>query len=835
MSMTSWGSSFFSSPSEFFKHTFQILANSRDDISCSLRLNMDRNDSEDGEEFCEDLSFEEAFAPLAHHLFPDGVSQADLSDIWPHRTDRRPVSLKDARQSIQNLLRISTEEGLNSSEMWLVTVAACATLPSSRTVASTSALIDGTSFLSLLRCLIPKSGFKITSTIVMKLLGIQCDYPTRCIILRVLAGAFRNGWLDIQAEKMLSSLYGVVFSMIFDQNTCSDAIRLLYFITKRSHVRLDRIRRMKNYYDEHSNTEVGVRSPVAPILLLIHLYANFDPVLCSKYIPVTNKINLLGLYRKTIMREAFTVKKKRGRPKKRPKIDLLVSSEVREWLRDALQGEMSWSWRNEFNQSAWKASALLTNERLQCLASLENETPSSEIVRLRSSLPFLLHEEWYDSYRYTQKISIKEKEILEEEEDDDYSVSGSVSKFGAKKAPDLDSSLDDHIRLLESFASFAIHTGALLPEMESFLINEILPSWDGTDAVGRILCYDLLPFLSPMRFEQLESHVLTYLEQFVLYGGPRLQYLIVAGTLAALIRRWGRLDWSQLQTLKVVDMSGYNPTVFQQMTLGRLIQWTDLTVLKASLLQNDHLLLSMAALDFFKSVAKLTGNDCPFLISPSPALVYHFLVSPSSAIVVDGICQLLVDYKESFQKLKALDEFRQNAHPISGMEWYGTTAQELSSIWIFVTSHDPPCFRMHSVTVFNSFIWDFCNVLWKCILTWNEDGKDPVASLLLSHLPNPSRQALQQRGEGAAASLSIVQGSLFVGYVDRFCEELATSNGVEALDPSILLRQGNLKLNYFDFLHEECGFHGLYAFLTTFAGSLAQRREEQLQQAQETA
>jgi hypothetical protein len=133
-----------------------------------------------------------------------------------------------------------------------------------------------------------------------------------------------------------------------------------------------------------------------------------------------------------------------------------------------------------------------------------------------------------------------------------------------------------------------------------------------------------------------------------------------------------------------------------------------------------------------------------------------------------------------------------------------------------------------SVAVFNSFIWDFCNVLWKCTFTWNEEGKDPVVSLLLSNLPHESRRSLQLQDESVAGALSILQGSLFVGYVDRFVERVSgTSVRSEIGSPSLLLRQGNLKLKYFDFLQEECGLQGLCTFLTTFAGSLAQRREEQ--------
>jgi hypothetical protein len=487
--------------------------------------------------------------------------------------------------------------------------------------------------------------------------------------LRFLAGAVRDGWLDAQADRALSSLYGVVFSMIFDPAICSDAVRLLYFITKRCHVRVDRMKRMKKCYEEKSKGEKEKFS-TAPILLLIHLYAHFDLIGCEKYIPVANKVKLAALYRKLILTEVSNGKKTKERPKKRRKRDQNFPSLARDWLRGSLEGVVSWSWRSDFGQSIGKASDLLTSERLRCLMSLEGKHPSVEIVRLRSSLPFLLYEEWFGSFSFPRTRHVDEIDALEGEE---FSIKGNKSR--TKTTPTQDIGVEGRVRLLESFASFAHHTGVLLPEMESFLINEILPSWDGTDKIGSILCFELLVFLSPKRFETFESQVLCYLEPFLLYGGPRLHYLVLGGALAGLVRRWSRVKWpratepdEEYKELEMKDQS-YDNDNFKQVTLGRLIQWTDRTILKAFLFQkNIHVMLAMAALEFFTSVAKLTNDQCPFLIAPSPALVYHLLVSPSSAVVVDGICQLLVDYKGSFQQLKALEEFRRESQPVGGLE-----------------------------------------------------------------------------------------------------------------------------------------------------------------------
>lgn len=241
------------------------------------------------------VTFEDAFGPLAHHLFPDGCLEntegPDLSCIWPSRTDRTAVPAKEAQAAISQLRRVSAD-GLTQNQMWAVTIVACETLP--KTVADGGAgspLVDGTSkcFCALVRCLLPlkcqnddgNSG--IPSAVVMRLVAARCDSLGRIVVLRFLTLAIRSGALLGDARQTLSGLYGTVFAWVADPDTCMDAVRLLHAITRRKHVRVYRAQRLNDWYT--GGGDVNMSS----IWLLLQLFARYDPEGCGKYFPSSNQ------------------------------------------------------------------------------------------------------------------------------------------------------------------------------------------------------------------------------------------------------------------------------------------------------------------------------------------------------------------------------------------------------------------------------------------------------------------------------------------------------------------------------------------------------------------
>jgi hypothetical protein len=247
-----------------------------------------------------DDMFEQAFAPLAHHLFPDGCPDntegPELSSIWPLRTDRSAVPAKDALAAIGNLRRV-VASGLTQGQLWAVTLAACETLPKMEASGAGSPLVDGTSkcFRDLVRCLIPRNrddnnnnNGGIPSAVVMKLVSSRCDAPGKVTVLRFLTLAVRSGALLPEARQVLSNLYGVILPWVAEPQTCMDTVRLLHAVTRRKHVRVDRAQRLSNWYNKGGNDG----NKLSSIWLLLQLYARYDPTGCGKYFPSSSRTTM---------------------------------------------------------------------------------------------------------------------------------------------------------------------------------------------------------------------------------------------------------------------------------------------------------------------------------------------------------------------------------------------------------------------------------------------------------------------------------------------------------------------------------------------------------------
>ena len=222
-------------------------------------------------------SFSDSFGPLAHHLFPDGCPNESLASVWPVRNHRSTVSHLEAKQGFSVLKQIGHRHGYTTSEMECLAVAACATLPST---GSGSRLVDGTSkcFRELLRCMIPKREERVSVFLVTTLVTVRCDDLGKAIIVRFLTLCLRNGFLLDCARQRLSSFYTILFSWL----PCADTFRLIHALTRRKHATPDRAKRLRMWYDE-SRTSVELQKRMAPLWLLLQLFARYDPIGCGKY------------------------------------------------------------------------------------------------------------------------------------------------------------------------------------------------------------------------------------------------------------------------------------------------------------------------------------------------------------------------------------------------------------------------------------------------------------------------------------------------------------------------------------------------------------------------
>jgi hypothetical protein len=331
------------------------------------------------------------------------------------------------------------------------------------------------------------------------------------------------------------------------------------------------------------------------------------------------------------------------------------------WLEDAFDGVHSFSLGLAVGQQErriLRASDILMDDTIRSLLVLSKDD-GIEVVRLRACLPYMMHEEWW-SQRRQPLVKISERigndddyndvdEYLdsagstndtEEDEDREEEIGSIPEKMHSKL--DITEFDDPRLRLLRAVVSFASHSSSLLPEIETFLLSEVVPYWDGTDQVGQLLCHGLLPFFAPRLFNDLNNTVLCHLAPFIHYGSPRTQYHIISGALASMLKRWCYCDMSGvIQKKKLCDTS----MPVKERTLRELIQWTESQILKALLLNDGHELLRESALDFFSAVVE----HCPYLVLPGPSLVYRLLLS-KTASCIDYLCALLVKYKCVLQR-----------------------------------------------------------------------------------------------------------------------------------------------------------------------------------------
>jgi hypothetical protein len=228
--------------------------------------------------------------------------------------------------------------------------------------------------------------------------------------------------------------------------------------------------------------------------------------------------------------------------------------------------------------------------------------------------------------------------------------------------------------VVQALASLAQQADSLPPEAEAFLLEEIVPFWDGSgDTIGVTLCHELLSLLTPMStFRELQHRVLRHLSKLYVCGSPRIKFAIVSGALSSLVRRWGRLDWQtasiswrpkkkRKEKEGVVPITTHPPSILEfkhmkQRVMHELVQWVDHLVLMGLIAEESsspggHELVRLSALDFCEAASEISQH-CDFVAPPSPALIYRLLLS-NTALCVDRVCHVLLKYKSAFETIKA--------------------------------------------------------------------------------------------------------------------------------------------------------------------------------------
>jgi hypothetical protein len=533
-------------------------------------------------------SFQDTFAPIAHHLFPDGCPDEMLAEVWPVRTKRAAVPFQQAKVALlQTLRRWAVRYGLEGRQLDAVALAA------THVVSGQCSSLLQLHLKAFLHCLIPRQRecfLDVPS--LRRLLQVRLDDDDRGHLYRLFILAIRNRVLIQRPDKLFSSYYPLIFHHC---QRLDEAVQLVHLITKRQHVCPFRAKRLLSWH----------RTARRPSLyILLKLYSKFDPQGCQTYVPeggtsISDQQRKSAAFRKDTRWERdllapFTKKGNREPSSKRAKTTNTATM--------ALDGIATWRGQRE-------ASKALVNEVLLAHVSIADDDDA--IVQVRANLPYMLYEEWYVQI----EDHTGEKERQEMESDGDQNEEIEVVRRQATA-----SIAQTRSEVVTALALFSRHLNRLLPEIETFVLEDVLPAWDGTDSFGLVLCQDLLPYLDPMNERDLHSRLLLYLEPLIRFGSPRLQYRILGCMIPQLIRRWERRS-----------------------AILSLVKWASKETKRALLGNSAHELVLLSLVEIYEAV-RVTTN-----LLPKKDVVCVLFLS-RTAVSMNQLCLLLMKYRAAIVK-----------------------------------------------------------------------------------------------------------------------------------------------------------------------------------------
>jgi centromere protein I len=211
----------------------------------------------------------------------------------------------------------------------------------------------------------------------------------------------------------------------------------------------------------------------------------------------------------------------------------------------------------------------------------------------------------------------------------------------------------------------------LLPVVEQFL-QIYLPLWNGSSNLGSIL--DLMSFLPPQPFLELETNMLSTLEAGI-FSGAETPFEALFEFYSNLAQRW--------MTSRASASTGRTPRGFlKSNALFDMIQ--HVSVLAESALAAGQPAIS-AVLSFYERLTDLITEQIsqrkqilpPVL--PSRSLVYS-IASTSSLNDLSRLCALLVTYKRCFERQEA-----------------GVTR----------------VYQANATDLLNGYLMDICNMIWR--------------------------------------------------------------------------------------------------------------------------
>jgi len=812
-----------------------------------------------------DRSFLEAFAPLAHHFFPDGCPLTDddeesnyLQEAWPSNSARRreTVSAETALQSISHTRDYAACHGLTPAELVTVAfVATTATLPTRSEDqpqhAVYSPMRDGsaTNFVALVRCLLPKYvvvGREIINTELQK----HQENALRIASARLLAtgcrfrGVEKNNAAHFDVRRsvlrflLLASTYcncleqsPIVFQWSLHPATSMDALRLLWHLALP--IPVFRLKQLQRFYHK-MDKEKSTSSVVLAISALLSRYNVHVRLVAStpmkdggddwKCFPDADwELEFSG---ESLCRKCRELT---GGNEKYPGEESLVADDLSRRAQNHVAREEGpkppkrrrLSRRRDLSSICYYVEGLASTAPITFDESRYRNIGTQTLCIATSPVTDILKDSFLQHlYALGVRDETKDWEQLRFQEMLPYKLHEGWFESG-----DSESSRRD---ILLSLADWVVRCGSMPAEAQSFVLQNVLATWDGDidSKMGEIFLYGVLPNLASEAndinvasrentLNDLPMRIIDTLGRFIVHGNKRVRYAAISGTFSTLVFRWYLLNLSA--STRSSENNGVDEILSHPSVSGfrEIVERVDEYILKGFLVaeETDEFLCS-AATNFRHSVCDVLERFGPIpfseVVAPSSPLMYRLLLS-SSGLNIDRACGLLMRYKSIFQAWK---------------DYHFTDPKDSSTSG----RSDLSLGRMR-FQEFNCLVWDFCSVLWHSSrpLPPSRSGEsEPRMSVLFTELRQSTQEALRKENFPLSI-LSITHGAAFVQFALDFLETINQEQIIQADDQkrssSSDRIQGNVKEEYLDYLMKERGMYDLHSFLSTFASSLALRND----------
>ncbi|KAI8356664.1 Mis6-domain-containing protein [Blakeslea trispora] len=642
---------------------------------------------------------------------------------------------------------------------------------------------------SLVELLLPRDD--IADDYVIRIIGSVARKESRLDIISLLLNWTVTVFDVINTKRRLSNLYHVFFRHLKYQELRHSLCHVLYYLTKREHVTIYRITRLKEMIDSEKDD--------ADLLALLLCYQTFDSTIT---VPPNARLADMLVFTSPLpdMRENLIKLRVFWKHDMEPKTHtfkdkIQIPSTKRVRLTKRQNGPRIIAERSV------ESDHIDVAEVIQNIESISLPEQLNMVLEKRSLQYSLLYE---PSGTAVTRLSYYIIQILFD-----------LLTSGNKK----DTQKTEMARMLQVLLKFTRFTKTQLPAVQVFLFR-YMKTWNGHDFQDEIL--ELITYLKPTSFRELYQHVLKPLSRLYTVSDVKWKARLLL-CYTNWLKNWAALDWKQhvdrCHEATLDDSVDRLTTFFGHLsfdvdyfqTIQRFVVHVDKLCIAGLLAEEDHVLLQHAGLSFFELVASISRqDDIPDIIIPAATFVHRNFFS-TTAMAVSRMCGIIHQYKVAFEE---------NDH--KAVDWKSKHTQE---------------YLEH----FNTFMMDMCNSLWRNLGLCKTKEQTQAFSFSEKHIEQ-ILELCQEKQVDPQRVLSITHSGGFVSLSKRFMEMIEKDEKVNKHHNKPittyylqeLAQEGGVSIGYMDYRVEflnhltEMGLKGIPDLLYACMSSLIELKNKSI-------